>query len=338
MSAVVGDSAERAVVCLKSGMPVALPTETVYGLAAPMSCPDVIERIYSLKQRPENNPLIVHVLDSVQLQRVAYVTPLVLRLVEAFWPGPLTLVLPKRSCVPDIVTAHQDSVAVRSPQNPFFRRVIELIDEPLVAPSANKFQHVSPTTAQHVLEDMGDVLEYILDGGPCNFGVESTILSLLDEGKPTILRFGPIAKEEIERFLGRTVLVASPIKSDAVHLSPGLYKKHYSPRTPLYLVKSLDKYTPKASLKKIFEENSAHVFLFSPERVLKNNEFVLSKQKNLREVAARLFAMLHRLDGMGFASIWIEKAADVEIGRAINDRLTRAAYMDLSNLNDSSCI
>lgn len=330
MRAIVGKSIARAVEWLKAGEPVALPTETVYGLAAPLNSLSTIEKIYALKQRPKNNPLIVHVLDTLHLESVAEVSPLVMRLTERFWPGPLTLVLKRKSCVLDIVTAGQDTVAVRSPRAKLFRDVIQALGEPLVAPSANKFQHVSPTTAQHVLKDMGDVLAYILDGGPCIFGLESTILSLVDEQSPKILRYGPVSKEELEEFLGKKL---ATYKKEAdnkdPHLSPGLFKKHYSPSTPLYLVSGLENYKPTGELQSVFFERSAHVFLFHPVRPLNPNEFVLSSRGDLYEVAANLFAMLQELDGQNFTSIWIEKAPERGLGNAINDRLSRAAHYKL---------
>ena len=331
MRAVIGTSVDEAISWLRRGEPVALPTETVYGLASPLFSQETIHKIYELKQRPTDNPLIVHVSSLEQVSSIAFQTPLSVRLQKQFWPGPLTLILRKKPCVSDLVTAGQSSVAVRCPKASLFREVINILNEPLVAPSANKFQHISPTTAQHVLEDMGDVLAYILDGGPCQCGVESTILSLLDENKPTLLRFGPIAKEELETFLGQEIAVGSLLVQDKeVHLSPGLYKKHYSPKTPLYWVTSLNHYKPTDDLREIFSHNSAHIYLFPPDKHLQENEFVLSKNNQLKEVAANLFALLQKIDLMKFSSIWIEKAPAVGIGNAINDRLSRAAHFKLT--------
>ena len=330
MRAIGGKSIATAVSWLRAGEPVALPTETVYGLAAPLSSLSTIEKVYALKQRPKNNPLIVHVLDTLQLKDVAEITPFVVHLVEHFWPGPLTLVLKRKSCVSDIVTAGQDTVAVRSPRAQLFRDIIQMLGEPLVAPSANKFQHISPTTAQHVLNDMGDGLAYILDGGPCTFGLESTILSLVDERSPKILRYGPISKEELEQFLGREIAAYKKEADDKMpHLSPGLFRKHYSPSTPLYLVPRLEDYKPTQELEPVFSEQSAHVFLFCPRRSLEPNEFILSQHGDLYEVAANLLALLQELDGRSYSSIWIEKAPDGGLGDAINDRLSRAAHYKL---------
>lgn len=329
MQAVIGNSVDEAVFWLRQGEPVALPTETVYGLAAPLDRTDTIRKIYTFKQRPADNPLIVHVLNSLQLQEVAQCSSTALRLAEKFWPGPLTLVLPRKSCVPDIVTAGQSTVAVRAPQTALFRDVIQKLGVPLVAPSANKFQHVSPTTAQQVYRDMGNVLHYILDGGPCRFGVESTILSLLDEQHPQLLRYGPITKETLEAFLEQAIETLGHVPQTGARLSPGLYKKHYSPQTPLYLVDNLMHYQPSEDLCTVFWENAAHIFLFPPKRDLQKNEFVLSKQNDLQEVAARLFAVISELDTANYASLWIEKAPCGGIGNAINDRLSRAAHFDL---------
>ena len=329
MQTIIGNSADEAVFWLCRGEPVALPTETVYGLAAPLDRLDIIRKIYTFKQRPIENPLIVHVLDCAQLQEVAQCSSEALRLAEKFWPGPLTLVLPKKRCVPDMVTAGQTSVAVRSPQTALFREVIQKMGVPLVAPSANKFQHVSPTTAQQVYRDMGGILHYILDGGSCRFGVESTILSLLDEHHPQLLRYGPIAKETLEAFWGQSIETVAHNPSTGPRLSPGLYKKHYSPQTPLYLVDTLADYQPSEDLRDIFAKNAAHVFLFSPERGLQKDEFSLSEHNDLQEVATHLFAIISELDAASYDTIWIEKAPAEGIGNAINDRLSRAAHFDL---------
>ena len=330
METIIGTSVEEAVRWLKRGEPVALPTETVYGLAAPLFSEETIRKVYAVKQRPMNNPLIVHVSGFEQVKEIAETTPLVQVLTERFWSGPLTLVLKKKPCVPDIVTAGQSSVAVRCPQASLFRQAIDLTGEPLVAPSANRFQHVSPTTAMHVLHDLGGSIPYILDGGACVFGLESTILSLLDEEQPTLLRYGPITTEVLEAFLQRPLITPSGTISDQKpHLSPGLYKKHYSPQTPLYLVKNLADYVPPPCYKEIFEAHATHVFLFPPSRPLREGECVLSPNRDLNEAASHLFDCLQTLDTQGWQSIWTEEASNEGIGRALNDRLTRAAHVDL---------
>jgi L-threonylcarbamoyladenylate synthase len=264
------------------------------------------------------------------LKTVAETTPLVKTLTKRFWPGPLTLVLKKKACVSDLVTAGQPSVAVRCPQAPLFRRAIVLAGEPLVAPSANRFQHVSPTTAMHVLHDLGGSIPYILDGGACTFGLESTILSLLNEEQPTLLRYGPITAEALEAFFQRPLITPLDTTSDQKpHLAPGLYKKHYSPQTPLYLVENLADYVPPPRYKAIFEEHAARVFLFPPSRPLREGECVLSQKRDLNEAASNLFDCLQTLDTQGWRSIWAEAASNEGIGRALNDRLSRAAHVDL---------
>ncbi|MDR0647359.1 MAG: threonylcarbamoyl-AMP synthase [Puniceicoccales bacterium] len=327
MRAVIGCSPEEAVAQLKQGNPVALPTETVYGLAAPLWDEDAILKVYALKQRPSNNPLIVHVLDECQLKRVAHVNAQAAKLVNVFWPGPLTLILPKKPCVPLIVTAQQSSVAVRAPNAPLFRKVLELLGMPLVAPSANKFQQVSPTCAQHVMHGMGDTLSYILDGGLCPLGIESTILSLLDEQHPTLLRYGPIPKEALEDVLKHSVHISPADTSDhATKLCPGLFKKHYSPHTPLYLVDKLQGFKPPQHLEQQFHQQAAYVFFTRPHRTLTGKEFYLTENEDLTEAAANLFATLQDLDQGHFKSIWIETVPHQGIGCAINDRLNRAAH------------
>lgn len=333
MSAKVGTSVEEAVYWLRRGEPVALPTETVYGLAAPLGAVAAIEKIFLLKQRPFQNPLIVHVADAAGLASVAEVNASAAALVKQFWPGPLTLVLKKRACVPDLVSAGQPSVAVRCPSNPIFQQVLSQLGEPLVAPSANKFQHISPTTPQHVLADMGDVLPYILDGGPCRFGLESTILSLLEESQPVLLRPGPISQAQLEAVLMRPIRALQPASHGPAaegHLAPGLYRKHYSPQTPLYLVQDLEHFVPDAALQKTFTAAAAHIFIYPPARPLAPHEFVLSPQRSLSEAAANLFGCLQRLDRQHWSSLWIEIPPSQGVGQAMRDRLSRAAHFNLS--------
>lgn len=329
----VGKSVEEAVRWLRRSEPVALPTETVYGLAAPLSSVAAIEKVFSLKQRPFQNPLIVHVADAAGLASVAEVDASAAALVKRFWPGPLTLVLRKKACVPNLVSAGQPSVAVRCPCNTIFQRVLSLLGEPLVAPSANKFQHISPTTPQHVLEDMGEVLPYILDGGPCQFGLESTILSLLEESQPTLLRPGPISQKQLEEVLMCPIRTLQPAFNSPTamgHLAPGLYKKHYSPQTPLYLVQNLEHFVPDAALQKTFITAAAHIFIYPPARPLRPHEFVLSSKRSLSEAAANLFGYLQMLDRQNWSSLWIEMPPSQGVGQAMRDRLSRAAHFNIT--------
>ncbi len=317
MGARIGCSPKDAVQYLKSGEPVALPTETVYGLAAPLFNEEAIAKIYRLKQRPFNNPLIVHVLGQAQLEAVAYVNASALKLIHQFWPGPLTIILPKKPCVSSIVTAQQSTVAVRAPQAPLFREVIELLGEPLVAPSANKFQQVSPTCAQHVMRGMGDCISYILDGGPCQFGLESTILFLADEEHPKLLRYGPITQEAIEAVLGKKISIYSTQELNATNKkSPGLYKKHYSPQTPLSLVEHIPQ--DKSA-------NRGYIYRQRPSSSLNQNEYYLSENGDLSEMAHNVFKLLQELDQKAYEEIFIERVPNIGIGKAINERLERAS-------------
>lgn len=330
-AASIGTSPEVAASQLRAGHPVALPTETVYGLAAPLFNINAVRKVFELKGRPLNNPLIVHVKDQKQLETIAYVPKEALKLIQAFWPGPLTLILYKKANVPDIVTAGQSSIAVRSPNQPLFQKVLSLLNEPLVAPSANRFQEISPTMAEHVVHSLGDQVAYILDGGRCQFGVESTIVSLLDPQNPEVLRPGPISIETIEKVFGKEIkpiteaVVGDLEESEGPKIAPGLFKKHYSPRTPLYLVDNLYTFKPPTSYVSIYKEGAVHVFFKKPTKEADVPNVFLSENGDLQEAAFNLFAKLQDLDTQNWKSIWIEKVPNHGMGQAINDRLMRAA-------------
>ena len=222
---------------IRSGGVVAIPTETVYGLAADAFNPLAVARIFEIKKRPFFDPLIVHIADAAHIHRVATNIPgAAQKLMNEFWPGPLTLVLPKTTTVPDIVTSGLPTVAVRVPDHILARHLIKEAGTPLAAPSANLFGRVSPTTAQHVREQLGDSVDLILDGGPCRVGLESTIVSF-DGPRPCVLRLGGLTVEEIERVAGPVnVQTIDPEKPQA----PGNLPQHYAPRTPLYLLSAAD--------------------------------------------------------------------------------------------------
>ena len=216
---------------LQAGELVAVPTETVYGLAANALDARACRRIFVAKGRPANDPLIVHIHALTQLNEIAQINPAVLKLARAFWPGPLTFVLPKKPIVPDAVSAGLPSVAVRMPSHPLFRRLLRLTEVPLAAPSANRFGYVSPTTAEHVRTGLGDKISHILDGGPCAIGLESTIVDLRDPRKPRLLRPGAVTLAELSRTLGIRVRPAPTRARAGGQLAPGLLARHYSPRT-----------------------------------------------------------------------------------------------------------
>ncbi len=310
-------SIEKVVSFLTQGNIVAVPTETVYGLAGNAFDPKAIATIYSAKGRPDNNPLIVHVRSWEQLEEIAQITPKAKLLSEQFWPGPLSLILKKKDCIPDSVTAGMPTVAVRMPSHPVFRQLANNCPFPLAAPSANPFGYISPTSAQHVEQCLGNKIDLILDGGSSEAGIESTILSLADESKPSLLRLGVITREQLEDCLGESVEFSQRIESTANSLeSPGLLSQHYSPTTPLTLFSGKAPNNTKA--------NEAVVLLAQPSLV-DNNTFHLSEKGKLEDIARNLYGMLHDLDQREFNKIHMECPQGDGIASAITDRMSRAA-------------
>lgn len=302
---------------------VGVPTETVYGLAANAFDPEACAKIFEVKQRPANDPLICHVAGIEALQKICHTNPLAIRLAERFWPGPLTFVLPKTVKIPGIVTAGLDSVAVRCSAHPDFQRLVEQCDFPIAAPSANPFAYISPTTAQHVEAGLGSKINFILDGGPCSFGVESTILDLRDESNPRILRYGALAAEDIEVELGRSIDKPEATTADesVQHLAPGALPKHYSPRTPLDLRGGI----PPEQLDQLAEDQAA-LLLARPSNETRPNVYWLSETGKLAEIASTLYAKLREIDESGYSRIIAEEAPELGLGLAINDRLRRASF------------
>lgn len=297
--------------CLGQGGLVAFPTETVYGLGADARNGEAVARLYAAKGRPSFNPLIAHVANAEAARRLARFDAAAERLAAAFWPGPLTLVLPRRpDCgVADLALAGLDSMAVRVPAHPVAHALLEAFDGPVVAPSANRSGHVSPTSAAHVLADLRGRIDMVLDGGPCTVGVESTIVACL--GQPALLRPGGIAREEIERVLGRAL--ALPAVADEAPLAPGMLSSHYAPKARL----RLEAETPRAG----------EAFLaFGPGAPAATGMTLnLSPRGDLIEAAAKLFSHLRTLDASGVASIAVMRVPHEGLGEAINDRLKRAA-------------
>lgn len=313
-----------AVKILQSDGVVVLPTETVYGLAASMRSETAVRKVFQIKGRPLLDPLIVHMLDYTWISEYAHTDDLkvdVKALADAFWPGPLTIVLRKKSIVPAIVTAGLDFVAIRCPAHEIFRKILRAIRVPLAAPSANPFGYLSPTTAQHVRDGLGDRVPLIVDGGPCNVGVESTILDVTAD-VPRILRPGAIPTSDIAGVLGVTVMDYSPSTGPAA--APGQLKQHYSPNTRLILVKSAEDLS--SLIGSAPPEDVAFVYLKRPtEQVHERNIFWLSDGGDYRAVARGLFEMLQTLDKSGYNTIYCQKAGQDGLGITINDRLTRAA-------------
>jgi len=282
-------------------------------------------KIFTTKGRPATDPLIVHVSGLAQWSALAETNPAALKLARKFWPGPLTIVLPKKENVPDVVTAGRRNVAVRMPAHPLLRRLLKHAGIPLAAPSANPFGYISPTTAAHVAHGLGEKIRYILDGGAARIGVESTIVDLRDPARPKLLRPGAITLAQLERVLGRHVgrpaHTRSP-RATAAQLAPGMLARHYSPRTPVEL---------HSRIRSTDEPREAYVFQRKPtahlraSRGVAKNVFWLDEDGDLRGVAHRLFATLRRLDAMKFNRIHVELAPGGGLGDAINDRLRRAA-------------
>ncbi|MBI4623333.1 MAG: threonylcarbamoyl-AMP synthase [Verrucomicrobia bacterium] len=305
---------------LRAGDVVAVPTETVYGLAANALDATACEKIFQAKGRPTTDPLIVHIHSLGQLAQVCEPNAAALTLAKKFWPGPLTLVLPKRPVVPGIVTAGKKSVAVRMPSHPAFRRLLALARIPLAAPSANPFGGVSPTTAKHVREGLGIRISHILDGGPAQIGLESTIVDLRNPQRPRLLRLGAVTQGELERVLRRRVPLvaraAGRVRDSRAQIAPGLLARHYSPATPVVL---------HAKIVRAGDANEAFVFLRRPRGQRGRNVFWLDARGELPGVARRLFATLLKIDAMQFAKIHVELAPGDGLAHAINDRLRHAA-------------
>jgi L-threonylcarbamoyladenylate synthase len=303
---------------------VAVPTETVYGLAADATSRAACRRIFAAKGRPSSDPLIVHIASLRDLGLVALPNPAALKLARRFWPGPLTIVLPKTGAVPDAATANLPSVAVRMPSHPLFRRLIRLAGVPLAAPSANLFGYVSPTTAGHVRADLGPRVRHILDGGPSRIGLESTIVDLRDPRRPAILRPGAITRGEIAAVLGMPV--ASAGRSAAGNrLAPGQMARHYSPRTPVILHARMTRRMAAGGA-----AGDAWLFISRPRGTRPapsrlGNVFWLDARGDLRRAARRLFATLRRLDHGGFRRIHVERPAGAGLAEALIDRLVRAS-------------
>jgi len=307
---------QRAAEIIKRGGIVAFPTETVYGLGADAFNPLAVARVFEVKKRPSFDPLIVHVADPANVKKLAKeISSDAKKLTERFWPGPLTIVLLKEENIPDIVTAGLPSVAIRMPNHPMALALIEESKCPIAAPSANLFGYLSPTTAEHVRDQLGDQVDLILDGGPCPVGVESTIVSFLEE-EPMLLRPGGVSLEEIESVIGEVGTSPSEDRPTA----PGMLPKHYAPRTPIILdwsEKSIDLYKDKNIGLLVFQEPVNNLKLRPME--------ILSKRGDLREAAANLFAAIRRLDALNLDLIVATPIPEVGLGRAIVDRLRHAA-------------
>lgn len=312
----------RAATRLRAGGLVAFPTETVYGLGANALDARAVANIYAVKHRPRFDPLIVHVADAVSAADYATgIDGRARRLMERFWPGPLTLVLPKRPVVPDIVTAGLDTVAVRQPAHPVALDLLRAARFPIAAPSANPFGYVSPTTAAHVRDMLGPALDEIIDGGPCSVGVESTVLAL-DGPRAVLLRPGGVTLEQLESVIGKIDTPSSSGDSARPDpRSPGTLPSHYAPRVPLVLLQ------PGQAVPRPAQGERVGLLTFAPRADAPGYAVTehLSVNGDVIEAAANLFAALRRLDAQDLQRVIVEPVPETGLGRAIMDRLRRAA-------------
>lgn len=312
-------AAERAVERLRQGEVVALPTETVYGLAADALNPIAVAKIFEAKERPRFDPLIVHLPGETWLERIATIDyrsrGQVEKLISRFWPGPLTLVLARQPFVPEIVTAGLDTVAVRMSSHPVFAEIISAFGQPLAAPSANRFGRISPTTAEHVFDELSGRIPLIVDAGPTSHGIESTIIAVRGNNID-VLRRGSITTEELAEF-GRVHIAAGGVKISA----PGQLPTHYAPKTPLRLIDSAETFAPK---------EKQRVGLLAWNAAIPGERFAavrtLGAHQDLREAAANLFGCLRELDELDVDLIVAERVPAHGLGAAILDRLERASH------------
>ncbi len=322
---------DEAVARLSKGDIVALPSETVYGLAGLALKPKSVEAIYALKGRPSTNPLIVHVCSVETAEKLAVFSPHAYKMAENFWPGPLTLILPKKDCVPDLVTAGNPTVALRIPQHPVFLEILKRLGHPLAAPSANPSNRTSPTEAKHLMELFGEKCPPTVDGGKCAVGIESTVLDLSQE-IPTILRPGAITRKLIKERTGLDVRILqektvnhTKKSTQTSMISPGMQAVHYAPKTPLFLYSSIENFQRKNSYK-----SGDLVVLSNAEKraeLLENilELFTLSEDGNPHRVAQNLYGMLIELDARKANCIHLIFTEEPRgVNRATWDRLTRA--------------
>jgi L-threonylcarbamoyladenylate synthase len=304
----------RAAELIRSGRLVAFPTETVYGLGATALDATAVARIFDAKGRPHTSPIIVHVCSIEMGQKLVAKWPdRAQKLAESFWPGPLTLVLPKLDVIPDLVTAGLSSVGLRIPAHPVALALIREAGVPIAAPSANRFTQLSPTTAEHVRAGLGELVDFVLDGGPTSVGIESTVVSLAED-TPTLLRPGGISRMELERVIGH-VNVRLHAVSEA-HESPGMHPRHYSPRTPLFLIS--DGRVPtqgKGIYLKIWKDPSRSVE-------------TLRMPSDSAEYARIIYERLHQADSSDCDWIGVELPPDNQDWEAVLDRLRRAAELE----------
>lgn len=314
---IISNNIGKAVEILNNEDLVAIPTETVYGLAGNIYSETAIRKIFEVKQRPLFNPLIVHLHSIDQLAEIVREIPeKAQQLADAFWPGSLTLILKKKNAIPDLITAGKDTVAVRIPNHPVTLSLLKELSFPLAAPSANPFNRISPTSAQHVENYFKDSIQMVLEGGECTNGLESTIVGF-ENGEPVLFRLGAISLEEIEAVVGK---IAVKNKKEEAPDAPGMLAKHYSPRTKTHLVTDVEAFVSE------HPNHAIGVVRFSETIVAPSVKHVeiLSRSGDLKEAASNLYRALHILDDLGLDVIVAERFPDIGLGKSINDRLERA--------------
>lgn len=317
MSIISSDIA-KAIAILNRGELVAIPTETVYGLAGNIFNEVSVKKIFTTKNRPEYNPLIVHIPSKDYLKKVVSEIPeKAQQLADAFWPGSLTLILPKHKSIPDLVTGGKGTVGIRIPNHPLTLELLSRLEFPLAAPSANPFNRISPTKPEHVAEYFSNQIEMVLDGGTCQKGVESTIIGF-ENDEPIVYRLGAISLEDIEAVIGRVTIKN---KNEENPDAPGMLLKHYSPKTKIIVSEAIKKDIER------FKNEKLGVLSFRTSHSDSRIQFqsILSEKGDLEEAAANLYEALHELDKQNLSLILAEKFPDNGLGRTINDRLQRAA-------------
>ncbi|WP_405564407.1 L-threonylcarbamoyladenylate synthase [Polaribacter sp. Asnod6-C07] len=316
---IISKDIQKAIAILTNEELVAIPTETVYGLAGNIFSEKAIKSIFETKKRPFFNPLIVHISGVDQLENIVSEIPEKAKiLAEKFWPGSLTLVLKKHESIPDLITAGKDTVAVRVPNHPTTISLLEQLPFPLAAPSANPFNNISPTKPEHVERYFKNDIKMVLDGDTCKNGIESTIIGF-ENNEPIIYRLGALAIEEIEAVVGKVAIMN---KKEENPDAPGMLDKHYSPITTTILTTSIVDEIEQHPNKKIgvLSLNSS----FKSDKI--SAEIILSTSSNLEEAASKLYDALHQLDHQNLDIILVEKMPDFGLGKSMNDRLQRASF------------
>lgn len=322
---------------IKNGELVGMPTETVYGLAANALDPNSVKKIYSAKGRPSNNPLIVHIADFKEMEKLCYLNDDAKLLAEAFWPGPLTILQYKKDIIPNLVTGMLDTVAIRMPSNNVAIKLITACGLPIAAPSANKSGRPSPTTAEHVYHDFNGLIPYIIDAGQCEIGLESTVINLAK--KPySILRPGKISIEEIRKVLPDVILSENILHEpdpNTTPESPGMMYKHYAPKAKLVLV-SGSRLNVSKKINELFHNSESEglktkIFCFEDNAELYDSDSVIKigSSQHLEELAHRLFSLLRSIDDIGVNIVYSEVADLSGIGLAIMNRMIRAAAFNI---------